>query len=114
MHWFFAQMGFPGLVSDTDILRTIEQNRAAGERLYHLIEQANENGGPDNVTAIVVRVLEVGMKSPTLRRPAFSVVASILCSQDILAEHLIDTQYPPPDLLHHILVVILQHLVRIH
>ena len=62
--------GLSGLISDTDILRTIEQ-AAPQESVYHLIEQANENGGPDNITAIVVRVLEVGMESPTLRRPAF-------------------------------------------
>lgn len=62
--------GLSGLISDIDILRTIEQ-AAPQESVYHLIEQANENGGPDNITAIVVRVLDVGVESPTLRRPAF-------------------------------------------
>ncbi len=62
--------GLSGLISDTDILRTVEQ-AGPQESVYHLIDQANENGGPDNITAIVVRVLEVGVESPTLRRPVF-------------------------------------------
>jgi serine/threonine protein phosphatase PrpC len=62
--------GLSGYISDDDILKTVEQ-AGPQESVYHLIEQANENGGPDNITAIVVRVLEVGWEPPTIRRPAF-------------------------------------------
>ena len=62
--------GLSGYISDADILKTVEQ-AGPQESVYHLIEQANENGGPDNITAIVVRVLEVGWEPPTIRRPAF-------------------------------------------
>ncbi len=62
--------GLSGCISDDDILKTVEQ-AGPQESVYHLIEQANENGGPDNITAIVVRVLEVGWEPPTVRRPAF-------------------------------------------
>ncbi|MHB8597616.1 MAG: Stp1/IreP family PP2C-type Ser/Thr phosphatase [Ktedonobacteraceae bacterium] len=62
--------GLSGYISDEAILKTVEQ-AGPQESVYHLIEQANENGGPDNITAIVVRVLEVGWEPPAMRRPAF-------------------------------------------
>ena len=39
------------------------------ESVYHLVERANENGGPDNITAIVMRVQEVGEEPPGVRYP---------------------------------------------
>jgi hypothetical protein len=39
------------------------------ESVYHLVERANENGGPDNITAIVMRVVEVGWEPPNTRHP---------------------------------------------
>ena len=62
--------GLSGSVSDDEIRRAVEQT-GPQESVYHLIEQANENGGPDNITAIVVRVQEVGWEPPTMRRSAF-------------------------------------------
>jgi len=62
--------GLSGYISDEAILKTVEQAEPQ-ESVYHLIDQANENGGPDNITAIVVRVLEVGWEPPAIRRPAF-------------------------------------------
>jgi hypothetical protein len=41
------------------------------ESVYHLVERANENGGPDNITAIVIHVQEVGAEVPNGRRPAY-------------------------------------------
>lgn len=62
--------GLSGLVSDDEIQRIVEQ-AVPQESVYHLIERANENGGPDNITAIVIRVQEVGWEPPGQRRPAF-------------------------------------------
>jgi len=39
--------------------------------VYHLVERANEAGGPDNITAIVVRVNEVGAELPNGRKPVY-------------------------------------------
>ncbi len=47
--------GLSNQVSD-DELREIEQRFGPQESVCHLLEQANENGGPDNNTTIVVRV----------------------------------------------------------
>ncbi len=47
--------GLSNQVSD-EVIREIVQGSGPRESVYHLIEQANENGGPDNITAIVVRV----------------------------------------------------------
>ena len=60
--------GLSGLVSDDEIRRIIDQY-VPQESVYHLIERANENGGPDNITAIVIRVVEVGVEPPGVRRP---------------------------------------------
>lgn len=60
--------GLSGLVNDDELQRTIEQFMPQ-ESVYHLIERANENGGPDNITAIVARVQELGVEPPGVRQP---------------------------------------------
>jgi serine/threonine protein phosphatase PrpC len=47
--------GLSGVIEDED-LRTIVEHYDPEESVQHLIARANEAGGPDNVTAIVVRV----------------------------------------------------------
>lgn len=54
--------GLSGLISDEDLRRIVSQF-VPQESVYHLVERANENGGPDNITAIVVQVQEVGAES---------------------------------------------------
>lgn len=58
--------GLSGLISDDD-LRTIVNQYQPQESVYHLVERANENGGPDNITVIVTRVQEVGWEPPLSR-----------------------------------------------
>ena len=60
--------GLSGLVSD-DEMRAIIERFPPQESVYHLIERANENGGPDNITAIVIAVQEVGVEPPGARHP---------------------------------------------
>jgi serine/threonine protein phosphatase PrpC len=60
--------GLSGLVSDEELKRIVEQS-VPQESVYHLVERANENGGPDNITAIVVQVQEVGAEPPGVRNP---------------------------------------------
>ncbi len=60
--------GLSGLVSDEELQRIVDQF-VPQESVYHLVERANENGGPDNITAIVVRVQEVGEEPPGVRYP---------------------------------------------
>ncbi len=62
--------GLSGLVSDDEIRRIVDQS-GPQESVYHLVERANENGGPDNITAIVVSVQEVGAEPPNVRRPVY-------------------------------------------
>ncbi len=62
--------GLSGLVSDDD-LRAIVEQHPPQESVYHLVERANENGGPDNITVIVVRVIEVGTDPPGTRVPVY-------------------------------------------
>lgn len=58
--------GLSGSVYEDD-LRSIVEQYVPQESVYHLVERANENGGPDNITAIVVRVQELGTEPPTTR-----------------------------------------------
>jgi serine/threonine protein phosphatase PrpC len=60
--------GLSGLVSDEELQLIVDQF-VPQESVYHLVEKANENGGPDNITAIVVRVQEVGEEPPGVRHP---------------------------------------------
>jgi len=60
--------GLSGLVNDDDLMRAVEQF-VPQESVYHLVERANENGGPDNITAIVARVQEIGVEPPNVRQP---------------------------------------------
>lgn len=47
--------GLSGLVNDDELRATVQQYQPE-ESVRRLVERANENGGPDNITAIVVRV----------------------------------------------------------
>ncbi len=60
--------GLSGLINDEDMLNAVDQYMPQ-ESVYHLVERANENGGPDNITAIVARVQELGEEPPGLRQP---------------------------------------------
>ena len=60
--------GLSGLVSDEELHRIVD-SFVPQESVYHLVERANENGGPDNITAIVVKVEEVGEEPPEVRYP---------------------------------------------
>src|SRR5947209_789302 len=74
--------GLSGLVGDEEIRRIVDQSRPQ-ESVYHLVERANENGGPDNITAIVISVQEVGVEPPGVRRPAY--VGGRESSEDVAA-----------------------------
>ena len=58
--------GLHRLVSEYEILRIVESSRPP-ESVYHITEKANENGGFDNITAIVIHVLEVNSEPPPQR-----------------------------------------------
>jgi serine/threonine protein phosphatase PrpC len=60
--------GLSGLVNDEELQRTVEQF-GPRESVYHLVERANDNGGPDNITAIVAHIQEVGAEPPGMRQP---------------------------------------------
>jgi serine/threonine protein phosphatase PrpC len=56
--------GLAGPVADEELGRIVDQY-VPQEGVYHLIERANENGGPDNITAVIMRVQEVGWDPPS-------------------------------------------------
>ena len=48
--------GLHGLVSDAEITEIIVKHHALNEACEKLIEKANENGGRDNITAVLIRI----------------------------------------------------------
>ncbi|WP_151726908.1 Stp1/IreP family PP2C-type Ser/Thr phosphatase [Thermogemmatispora aurantia] len=64
--------GLSGLITE-DELQDIVNRFVPQESVYHLVERANENGGPDNITAIVIRVNEVGVEPPPRQRRPVAV-----------------------------------------
>ncbi|BCL83319.1 serine/threonine-protein phosphatase [Ktedonobacteria bacterium brp13] len=67
--------GLSGPVTEDD-LRAIINQYLPSESVYHLVERANANGGPDNITAIVIRVLEPGDDPPGVLYPVHAGNAS--------------------------------------
>ncbi|HEV7129103.1 MAG TPA: Stp1/IreP family PP2C-type Ser/Thr phosphatase, partial [Ktedonobacterales bacterium] len=71
--------GLHGYVAEAEIQRVILEHEP-GESARHLIDMANDNGGPDNITAVVVRLLEVPPVTDELTLPP--VVAVTRESED--------------------------------
>jgi protein phosphatase len=49
--------GLTGMVPEEEILRLVTENENLEDACQHLIEEANERGGLDNVTAVLVKML---------------------------------------------------------
>lgn len=60
--------GLSNMVPDEE-LHTIVNQYVPQESVYRLVERANENGGSDNITAIVINMIEAGTESPPIRYP---------------------------------------------
>jgi protein phosphatase len=56
--------GLSGMISDDDILRIVDSSEEPGELCRRLIAKANENGGEDNITAVLLRVERGEATSP--------------------------------------------------
>lgn len=63
--------GLSGMVNDEELLQTLSQF-VPQESVYHLIDRANENGGIDNITAIVAQIQELGVEPPSVRQPVLA------------------------------------------
>lgn len=85
--------GLSGLVSDEDLVRIVEQS-VPQESVYHLVERANENGGPDNITAIVVQVQEVGPEPPGALNPVLVGGREVSDAETIALNMLIGSASP--------------------
>ncbi|MFC1812985.1 Stp1/IreP family PP2C-type Ser/Thr phosphatase [Thermodesulfobacteriota bacterium] len=55
--------GLWGVVSNDEILNTVHKHRAPDVVCEKLVEKANKNGGPDNITVIVARIDKTDLMS---------------------------------------------------
>ena len=58
--YLLASDGLTGMVEDSQLSRILESRQAPGRLVDTLIAEANRRGGLDNITAVVVEVLETG------------------------------------------------------
>jgi serine/threonine protein phosphatase PrpC len=58
--------GLHGYVDEAAIERTVVESDQPDESVQALVDMANENGGPDNITAVLVQLLEVPVVTDTL------------------------------------------------
>jgi serine/threonine protein phosphatase PrpC len=61
--------GLHGYVDDRELLREMVEHQDPALGVQHLIDLANANGGPDNITALVVHLLEVPAPAKPLPYP---------------------------------------------
>ena len=74
--------GLSGMIADAEILRVVTESDDLGAACRHLITMANEHGGEDNITAVLVRIegdpasekIEVGDAIPKPMEAARAVV----------------------------------------
>ena len=53
--------GLYRVVSNEEMLNSVHQYRAPNEICEKLVEKANENGGPDNITVLIARINKAGL-----------------------------------------------------
>jgi len=66
--------GLTDMVSDAEILRILS-NKHGDEAVDDLLKLANDHGGYDNITAIVIRVPETGFEDVENDKPKWSLLA---------------------------------------
>src|SRR5262245_49024701 len=62
--------GLSGMISDEDIQEIVATSADIREACRKLIERANQRGGEDNITAVVIRIEEDGLEEPASNKPA--------------------------------------------
>ena len=76
--------GLHGYVDEAEIERTVLADRGPDDIAQSLINMANDNGGPDNITAVLVNLLEVP-----------EAIGEIQLPEDVVGEEQIITQPIP-------------------
>ncbi len=74
--------GLTGPLNDADLAEVLESSSGGDEAVQLLIAQANEAGGPDNITLVLLRVGEAGDNGARRRAPRQKDVRRIRTSND--------------------------------
>ncbi|HVY48628.1 MAG TPA: Stp1/IreP family PP2C-type Ser/Thr phosphatase [Minicystis sp.] len=74
--------GLSGMLTDEQILHVVSSSTDTDEICKKLIQQANDNGGEDNITALVVRFVEQPADTPTLAPPSAEPRAATASAAD--------------------------------
>ena len=88
--------GLTDMVSDEDILDTVERHRDDLDRVTKsLVSAANRGGGEDNITVVAFQIADEG--DETMRMPAQEAAADDDTLEHVLAAPPVDTMVVPPD-----------------
>ncbi len=77
--------GLSGVIDDDRLTQFLAANLPLERKARNLIDAANAEGGPDNITAMLIRVVSISKKSPSYELPAFQGDGPIL-ARDLLGE----------------------------
>jgi serine/threonine protein phosphatase PrpC len=61
--------GLSGMVSDGDIQLIVTSAENVSAACMRLIERANERGGEDNITAVLIKIEDAGILRPAASTP---------------------------------------------
>jgi protein phosphatase len=78
--------GLSGMISDTEIMQMAGNGRDPTDACRDLAALANEHGGEDNITAVVVRIVERGSAEDHEPRPLAAAEAKSTATQASAAE----------------------------
>jgi len=102
--------GLSGMISDAEILGTVQASRTVEGACRALVALANEHGGDDNITAVVVRVVDASspesvpaaleetqaVRLPEMRQTDPEVALVPASPRPLADPNLIETLPPPP------------------
>lgn len=96
--YLFCSDGLSGMISDDEILEILLGNPGLEKAAAALIERANAHGGDDNVTVVLVRVIEADGETNS-RPPVFVTVPEETEAEAVATDQLLLKMFGKDDLI---------------
>jgi PPM family protein phosphatase len=77
--------GLSGVIDDDRLTQFLAANLPLERKARNLIDAANAEGGPDNITALLIRVVSISKKAQSYELPTFQGDGPML-ARDLLGE----------------------------
>ncbi|HXF49523.1 MAG TPA: Stp1/IreP family PP2C-type Ser/Thr phosphatase [Verrucomicrobiae bacterium] len=96
--YLFCSDGLSGMITDDEILEILLANSSLEKAAAALIERANANGGDDNVTVVLVRVIEADGENNS-KPPVFVTVPEESEAEAVATDQLLLKMFGKDDLI---------------